>query len=291
MFMPWLSRRAHTRTLTLRLFALSRCRSRHLTSGQKRPSKVAAGLEHLARNVGLTSPFAAAMNFVTRRSYTGPAGSTSNLLSTNATQKWNPSSRTRNYRLVFYQRNRDRKLRDADLAMMHLEQRLQGAMRWPNATIRGRRRGRGEWRVVRTKHHESRYPCELLSLLRDVDVLLTPHGFQSMLLLFMPQGSAIFEIFPHKYWKEGYRPFANEYGLFYGWSQNHRATSLYRNFVLSFISQEKCMHWGKCREFARHDDVVLDDAAIKVITRLALFTTGLPDPYSYRAASMAEGTI
>ena len=37
------------------------------------------------------------------------------------------------------------------------------------------------------------------------------------------------------------------------------------------------MMWGKCREFARHDDVALDEAAIKVITRLALFTTGLSD--------------
>ena len=45
-----------------------------------------------------------------------------------------------------------------------------------------------------------------------------------------------------------------------------------RNFLLSFISKV-CMMWGKCREFARHDDVALDEAAIKVIPP-ALFTTG-----------------
>jgi hypothetical protein len=230
--------------------------------------KLAAGFESLARNVGLTSPFWG--------SASGWAAPTENPLSGRAA-----SART--YRLVLYQRNRDRRLRDADVAMARLEHRLQGGMGPLNATSRTRLRKRqpgstpGRWKVITTNHDESRHPCEVLSLLRNADVLLTPHGFQSILLLFMPQGSAIFEIFPYKYWKEGYRPFANEYGLFHGWSQNNRATTMLRNFLLSFISQEMCMMWGKCREFARHDDVALDEAAIKVITRLALFTTGLSD--------------
>jgi len=36
-------------------------------------------------------------------------------------------------------------------------------------------------------HSSARSPCELAHLLHNVDVLVTPHGFQSMLLLFLPQ--------------------------------------------------------------------------------------------------------
>lgn len=66
----------------------------------------------------------------------------------------------------------------------------------------------------------------------------------------MRRGSAIFEVFPYKYWKEGYRPFANEYGLWHGWSQNKRATTWYRNFVLSFISQVECGEGMRARKMA-----------------------------------------
>jgi hypothetical protein len=132
-----------------------------------------------------------------------------------------------------------------------------------------------------------RHPCELLAKLRDADVLLTPHGFQTVLLVFMPQGSAVFEIFPYKYWKDGYRPLANEYGLFHGWSQNHRATSAQRNLMLSFISQTACMQWARCREFARRDDVNLDEATVKAIALLARHASGDLAASSAAAAAAA----
>ena len=103
----------------------------------------------------------------------------------------------------------------------------------------------------------------------------------------MPQGSAVFEIFPYKYWKDGYRPLANEYGLFHGWSQNHRATSPPRNLLLSFISQTACMQWARCREFARRDDVNLDEATVKAIALLARHASGDLDATSAAAAAAA----
>ena len=90
-----------------------------------------------------------------------------------------------------------------------------------------------------------------------------------MLLLFMPRGSGVFEIFPFKYWKEGYRPLADEYGLVHGWSQNDHAKSLRRRLLLSLISQEACMHWARCREFARRDDVEVDAAALDAVVAFA----------------------
>lgn len=43
-------------------------------------------------------------------------------------------------------------------------------------------------------HVPDRSPCELAHKLHDVDVLITSHGFQSMLLLFLPRPSLIFEV-------------------------------------------------------------------------------------------------
>ncbi len=63
-------------------------------------------------------------------------------------------------------------------------------------------------------HKTSRSPCELMHILHNTDVLVTPHGFQSMLLLFLPRPSLIFEVFPYRYYKRGYGPFGHEYGKY-----------------------------------------------------------------------------
>jgi hypothetical protein len=52
----------------------------------------------------------------------------------------------------------------------------------------------------------------LMHHLYNADVLVTPHGFQSMLLLFLPRPAIIFEVFPYRYYKRGYGPFGGEYG-------------------------------------------------------------------------------
>jgi hypothetical protein len=74
-----------------------------------------------------------------------------------------------------------------------------------------------------------RSPCVWARELFDAEVLITPHGFQSMLLLFMKKSSILFEvrivmiiervestaavqIFPFKYYKRGYGPLSTEFG-------------------------------------------------------------------------------
>jgi hypothetical protein len=69
-----------------------------------------------------------------------------------------------------------------------------------------------DWEIQVVMHSSQRSPCELAHLLHDTDVLLTPHGFQSMLLLFLPRPAVLFEVFPFKYYKRGYGPLSKEYG-------------------------------------------------------------------------------
>ena len=61
-------------------------------------------------------------------------------------------------------------------------------------------------------HSQSRSPCALAAALHDTDVLVTAHGFQSMLLLFLPLPSLLFEIYPYRYYKPAYGPLSKEYG-------------------------------------------------------------------------------
>lgn len=68
------------------------------------------------------------------------------------------------------------------------------------------------WEISVLMHSSERSPCELAHMLNDVDVLVTPHGFQSMLLLFLPRPALLFEVFPYRYWKRGYGPLSKEYG-------------------------------------------------------------------------------
>jgi len=58
-------------------------------------------------------------------------------------------------------------------------------------------------------------------------------------------------------------------GVDYAWLQSQEPTSWRRAFMLTFVSQRNCMLVKDCREFARSDDVVVDDFATGKILRLA----------------------
>ena len=116
-------------------------------------------------------------------------------------------------------------------------------------------------------HSIDRSPCALSILLNDVDVLVTPHGFQSMLLLFLPRPAIIFEIFPFRYYKRGYGPFSNEYGLIHGGVMSP-ATSILNNILLSLISSDKCILSKQCRGYARSSDVILTQHGVNKLSYL-----------------------
>jgi hypothetical protein len=122
-------------------------------------------------------------------------------------------------------------------------------------------------------HSSKRSPCELSHLLHNVDILLTPHGFQSMLLLFLPRPAILFEIFPYKYYKRGYGPLSGEYGkhiLIFPYVAHvsssisgiihsgvmSPATLWHTRYLLRYIKTAVCMQWKHCRGYARNQDVM-----------------------------------
>ncbi|CAN0334042.1 unnamed protein product [Ectocarpus sp. 12 AP-2014] len=161
------------------------------------------------------------------------------------------SSRKRRQRLVIYQRNHDRRLLSLD-DNMAVFQHLLGPT----------------WEVVQIVHDNAHEPCWLYSQLMDADMLLTPHGFQSMLLLFLPPGATILEVFPYKYWKEGYAPLAKEWGVRHEHIMS-RPVSWEKRLALFFVPLERCMKSIHCRKWSRSADVRLEEHHLRQIAKAA----------------------
>lgn len=161
--------------------------------------------------------------------------------------KWK-RSKDKKYLLVIYQRDRSRKLLDQEISVKTLQAAL--GLSW-------------EIRIL--MHTPDRSPCLLALVLHEVDVLVTPHGFQSMLLLFMPRPSLIFEIFPYRYLKRGYGPFGIEYGVYHSGIMSP-PVSASRKILLSVIPTRLCMLSKTCRNFARNDNVRLTSRGVNKLT-------------------------
>ena len=111
-----------------------------------------------------------------------------------------------------------------------------------------------EWEIQVLMHSNRRSPCELVHILHNVDVFITPHGFQSMLLLFLPRPAILFEIFPYKYYKRGYGPLSTEYGIIHTGVMSP-PTLWHTKLLLRWIRTSTCMQSKQCRGYARNQDV------------------------------------
>lgn len=117
------------------------------------------------------------------------------------------------YKLVLYQRDRTRRLSNQDEALQLLRQRLPENEWEIMVSAAACPRVHPQSDLLQLFVHDNMVsPCELMHILSDADVLLTPHGFQSILLLYLPIPALLFEIFPSHYHRNVYRLVAEEYG-------------------------------------------------------------------------------
>ncbi|CAM9574664.1 unnamed protein product [Sphacelaria rigidula] len=160
---------------------------------------------------------------------------------------------SRNRRLLIYQRDKNRVVVEVEKVAAELGEKL----------------GEEGWTVEIMVHDHDRHPCEVIEKLAGVDVLVTAHGFQSMLALFMRPGSLIFEVFPHKYFKAGYAPMAEGLGVRHAYSESRS-----RMWFLGYNhpSTSTCMNWYWCRWYARQSNVEVDAETFERIVALALET-------------------
>lgn len=156
------------------------------------------------------------------------------------------------HKAVIYQRDISRKLSNQDEAI---------------ALMRSGGFAEELWEIQVLMHAPDRAPCDLAHALSNVDLLLTPHGFQSMLLLFLPRPAVLFEVFPYRYYKRGYGPLSAEYGVIHGGVMSPPLT-WHHQALLSLISTSTCMSSKWCRGYARSSDVQLTQRGVSQLVGL-----------------------
>ena len=98
----------------------------------------------------------------------------------------------RRRRVVIYQRDRSRTLLNADEVQRSL------------TTLLNAGQASTPWSVDILMHSNARDACELIRTMSQATVFVTPHGFQSMLLLFQPLDSLLVEVHPSHYLQPGF---------------------------------------------------------------------------------------
>lgn len=130
------------------------------------------------------------------------------------------------------------------------------------------------WSVEILSHSEVMSPCGVINSVRTATVFVTPHGFQSVLLLFQPLSSVIVEVHPSYYFKQEVYGFVQA-----GFRQNFDIARSYiaeesipTHWTMKYIKNalqmcgymtHECMHSSVCRNIARRQDVLISRSLIK----------------------------
>jgi len=121
-----------------------------------------------------------------------------------------------------------------------------------------------EWVVEEVIHSDHRPVCELLLQLSTADVMLTPHGFQSIMLLFLHPGAMLIEVFPHSFDWIGYNRIAPGVGI-----KHVRLESDYVGWREALVGKawevvtDDCSHVYLCRFAAKKNSVSMNQGQIE----------------------------
>lgn len=167
-----------------------------------------------------------------------------------------------NLTVLMYQRDASRRLVNMNTAMKRM------------GTLLGSR-----WTIKTIFHSDDLSPCTIINPIRKATVLITPHGFQSILLLFQPLSSVLVEVHPAFYLKQEVYGFIQA-----GLRQNFKLARSYLaeesipvHFVTRSVarvlyffrfSTHDCLHNAVCRNIARRQDVMISEAFME---RIAIF--------------------
>eukprot|EP01033_Poteriospumella_lacustris_P016623 gene16623-11892_t len=184
--------------------------------------------------------------------------------------------------LLIYQRDRTRILKNLP-GITHTLSSLLSTLAPSSASLEGQSTSLPQlqpaaWNVQTLVHSNALAPCDLVRRMQNTTAFVTIHGFQSTMLLFLPDQSVIAEIHPSLTY------FPNHFGQFQlSFRQRfglHRSSlgeeSIPTNplvlWAKSFlgISTEYCVGQKWCRQYAKSQDVVMSPTFVE---RLARFLT------------------
>ena len=151
---------------------------------------------------------------------------------------------------VIYQRDVNRKFRDFDRVKRDIKKVLGS-----------------DWSVSVVMHDDDNPPCLLYHCLKRAELLITPHGFQSMLAMFLPTRAYMFEIFPSRYHWTGYKALGLMFGVRYIWVESHPLTMFSRALSAAFTTK-RCMASYFCRYLVRKSDVSFNELSSSTLEKI-----------------------
>jgi hypothetical protein len=102
-------------------------------------------------------------------------------------------------KILIYQRDSSRQLLNANVVLSRFHSKLSKQL-----VVNMEKHEKTEEMLQLLMHSEKRSACDLIGTLSQTIVFVTPHGFQSLLLLFQPLRSILVEVFPNGYLKQGF---------------------------------------------------------------------------------------
>jgi len=151
---------------------------------------------------------------------------------------------------VIYQRDVNRKFRDFD--------QVKGDVKRVLGT---------DWSVSVIMHDDNNPPCLLYHCLKHAELLITPHGFQSMLTMFLPSGAYMFEIFPSRYHWTGYKTLGLMFGVRHVWVESQPLT-MFGYALSAAFTTKRCMVSYFCRYLVRKSDVSFDELSSSTLEKI-----------------------
>jgi hypothetical protein len=151
---------------------------------------------------------------------------------------------------VIYQRDTSRKFIDFDELVQNVQRTL----------------GSHDWKTSVIMHNDQNPPCLLTRCLGNTDLLITPHGFQSMLTMFLPKHAYMFEVFPTRYYWTGYKALGLAFAVKHAWFESSPRSILSSALAL-WTTTPWCMELYICRYLARKGNVLLDKVGLSIVAR------------------------
>ena len=151
---------------------------------------------------------------------------------------------------VIYQRDMNRKFSDFDRVKQSVIDIL----------------GSG-WSVNVIMHDDNNPPCLLYHCLKHTELLITPHGFQSMLTMFLPTRAYMFEISPARYRWTGYKALGLMFSVRHIWVESY-PLSMFGHTLSAVLTTKHCMASYFCRYLVRKCDVSLDKRSLSVLAQI-----------------------
>ena len=159
-------------------------------------------------------------------------------------------SEKKKHQAVIYQRDVNRKFKDFDQVKGDVK-RILGS----------------DWSVSVIMHDDDNPPCLLYHCLKHAELLITPHGFQSMLAMFLPNRAYMFEIFPLRYHWTGYKALGLMFGVRHVWVESPPLT-VFGCALSAAFTTKRCMASYFCRYLVRKSDVSFNKLSSSILENI-----------------------